>query len=614
MVFILHLVQEVLMSESRSLVSSSSTETHHSRQNKKTFQQKAWSTFNWIYTSSPITFQTFTGWHHPIIPRFTGGFFTGQYWQYRNDEEAVSKMVAGAQMLAKSTSRKLSYFNMFSYDQLVVNKPSDAVQLLKFNYKKTDDFDKLGLFDKGFAKEGEKTIFGEDIGEAWKSKRMTVVHFVGHPTLKAMMPDYQDVLTSRIKKIEETYNREVDGEEFTTFLTMDIIGRRLGLYNFPDTVKTKLSLLLNEAIGHMARPKSVVNLMISRNAMIKKLGLADYFSPDEMTKRKEQAHDIVASELLPPNKTKILSTDNFLRARFEEEAKNNKFESKESDEMEKIFNITTPAVIAKTLEVLTVGHETTAKLIFYALCELNDTNHKEIKLKLQKELDTYIETSGKTPDKWTLDDFNSLPMLARVVKEALRVKPPVSVIKGSTKTNQTITLGDLGDTVPKTETEYKEAMKKRDTTQDVVLQGGTGFFFPTRDIHMDEHYYGKDASQFNPDRFVDFTPKPYTFMPFGFPGARECPGQHFADMEARVAIARLMALYDISIKEIVKEKDVYIEKDVHHPFKSKDIMTSRPAQTIRFVFTPRNTMKKEKKLDEVELVEEKRSLSIRRGS
>ena len=66
-------------------------------------------------------------------------------------------------------------------------------------------------------------------------------------------------------------------------------------------------------------------------------------------------------------------------------------------------------------------------------------------------------------------------------------------------------------------------------------------------IHMDQELY-PEPQRFNPDRFLDWRPKPHEFLPFGG-GHRRCIGAAFASMELRIALATLVRDFEVELLE-----------------------------------------------------------------
>ncbi|XP_042359175.1 cholesterol 24-hydroxylase-like [Plectropomus leopardus] len=160
------------------------------------------------------------------------------------------------------------------------------------------------------------------------------------------------------------------------------------------------------------------------------------------------------------------------------------------------------------------GQETTANQLAFCIMEL--TRHPEILEKLRKELDDVI---GMKQDI-SYDDLGKLIYLSQVLKETLRIYPPAP---GTT----------------------------RDVPYDFVIDGirvpaGATYFFNSYVCGRMEKFF-KDPLTFDPDRFHPDAPKPYyCYYPFAL-GPRSCLGQTFAQMEAKVVMAKLLQRFDFSL-------------------------------------------------------------------
>src|SRR5699024_5112907 len=80
--------------------------------------------------------------------------------------------------------------------------------------------------------------------------------------------------------------------------------------------------------------------------------------------------------------------------------------------------------------------------------------------------------------------------------------------------------------------------KQRIRLGDWVLPEGTNVSVNFQLAHESEENFS-DAGSFNPDRFLNATPKPFRWMPFGG-GVNRCPGASFASMEMDVALRTLL--------------------------------------------------------------------------
>lgn len=108
-----------------------------------------------------------------------------------------------------------------------------------------------------------------------------------------------------------------------------------------------------------------------------------------------------------------------------------------------------------------------------------------------------------------------------VINESLRLYPPASLLPRMVF--EDIKLGDLH--IPK----------------------GLSIWIPVLAIHHSEELWGKDVNEFNPERFAgkSFSQLRH-FMPFAA-GPRNCVGQSFALMEAKIILAMLLSHFSFTI-------------------------------------------------------------------
>ena len=132
--------------------------------------------------------------------------------------------------------------------------------------------------------------------------------------------------------------------------------------------------------------------------------------------------------------------------------------------------------------------------------------HPEVGERLRDEL---VALDGRPPG---LDDLPRLPYVDAVVREALRLYPPLS-------------------------------LQARTPLRDDVIEGsripsGVRLFISSYVSHRHPDYWD-DPERFDPGRFLDGRAAeraPYAWFPFGL-GPRECIGIHFALMELRLVVA-----------------------------------------------------------------------------
>lgn len=128
--------------------------------------------------------------------------------------------------------------------------------------------------------------------------------------------------------------------------------------------------------------------------------------------------------------------------------------------------------------------------------------------------------------------FFSLQQLSKVINESLRLYPPATLLPRMAF--EDLKLGDL--TIPK----------------------GLSIWIPVLAIHHSEELWGKDANQFNPERFGG---RPFAagrhFIPFAA-GPRNCIGQQFALMEAKIILATLISKFNFTISKNYRHAPIVV--------------------------------------------------------
>ena len=157
---------------------------------------------------------------------------------------------------------------------------------------------------------------------------------------------------------------------------------------------------------------------------------------------------------------------------------------------------------------LLAGHETTAKALtwtLYLLARAGDWQNR-----VRNEVAAV--TGGRTV---SADDITKLPLTQRVLKESMRLYPPVPAL---TRVNtEAVELGGIN------------------------FEKGVLMVIPIYVVHRHNALW-EDAGKFDPDRFLperEATYRRMQFMPFGA-GPRVCIGASFAMIEATAVLATLV--------------------------------------------------------------------------
>ncbi|KAI8991429.1 cytochrome P450 [Mycotypha africana] len=165
------------------------------------------------------------------------------------------------------------------------------------------------------------------------------------------------------------------------------------------------------------------------------------------------------------------------------------------------------------LTFLAAGHETTSVSLSWCLWLL--AQYQQIQDNLRAEVRTLFKehdnNDGDINNVPTYDEINALPLLNNVVRETLRLIPPVPYTSRITR-----------------------------------VPCRFGFIFVFLNIlgnHHSETIWGEDAKEFNPYRWEEGSGRPlgnaYQYMPF-LAGGRQCIGYKFALVEFKLLLAILI--------------------------------------------------------------------------
>ncbi|XP_055540137.1 cytochrome P450 4d1-like [Wyeomyia smithii] len=163
------------------------------------------------------------------------------------------------------------------------------------------------------------------------------------------------------------------------------------------------------------------------------------------------------------------------------------------------------------------GHDTTTSGIAFTIWHL--AKYETVQEKLYEEICNYLG-EHKSTSKLTNVQIQEMTYLDMVIKESLRLIPPVPIIGRTLLEDMELN----GVTVP----------------------AGTNVNIKIYNIHRNPKVW-PDPDKFDPERFSKTNESsygPYDYIPFSF-GTRNCIGQKYATMELKVAIIKLVAAFRI---------------------------------------------------------------------
>ncbi|HEX7021944.1 MAG TPA: cytochrome P450 [Trueperaceae bacterium] len=194
------------------------------------------------------------------------------------------------------------------------------------------------------------------------------------------------------------------------------------------------------------------------------------------------------------------------------------------------------------LTIVLAGHETTANALSWTLHLLS--RHPGALRLLEDELAAVL--GGRAP---TVADLPRLPMTEKVIKESMRLYPPVWSIG-------------------------REAARDVEVAGYRLPKGAQVYLFQWT-VHRDERFY-EDPLVFRPERWNGELEKRlprFAYFPFGG-GHRMCIGAGFAQMEARLLLASLAQRY--RFRELPG-----------HPVELQPSITLRPKHGLRMLLEAR---------------------------
>jgi len=173
--------------------------------------------------------------------------------------------------------------------------------------------------------------------------------------------------------------------------------------------------------------------------------------------------------------------------------------------------LTDEEVIGQTNILFVAGHETSATTLTWTLFLL--AQHPQVLADVLDEIEGKLH--GETP---TVEQLNDLPLLERVLKETLRLMPPLTWAQ-------------------------RDAIEPFEIGPYHMPKGSGVLISHFITHHLPELY--SQPEKFMPDRWLTIDPSPYEYLPFSA-GSRMCIGASFAMMEMKIVLAMLLPRFRLT--------------------------------------------------------------------
>lgn len=447
----------------------------------------------------------------PLAPNAEEIF--GHSRSFRRDRLASLRMLARATEPVMRLHIPLTGIRVF-----VANSPDVVQEVLveKVKHFHKSDMLRYSLYD--LAGEG---LFTSN-GDLWRRQRRLMAPLF---TPKALEGYAADMVACTVRTIDGWR----DGESLslareTTRLTMGVAGKTLfdaDTFSEADEIGRALTVALEWTGWVVGRPSAFAHVLVKRAAerlASRTRGPAhDVFSSVSQRFTRPIAHlgprgrELEAAIRFLDDHVQKMIDDRRAAGADRGDLLSRLLEARDEDDGAKMSD---RQIRDEVLTLFVAGHETTATGLawtIYLACRSPD-----VYAAMEREADA-------VPDLPTVDDLPRLDLCLRAFKEALRIYPPVYVFGRDSKEPVNIAGYDLP---PPTNV----------FTSPWVLHH-SALNFP-------------DPERFDPDRFLpenEAKRHRYAYLPFGA-GPRVCLGNHFAYMEAQLALATILKRYRFELE------------------------------------------------------------------
>lgn len=400
----------------------------------------------------------------------------------------------------------ISYFKLGPEHVYLINNPDYIEKVLIYDHRN---------FKKGKRLQTAKTILGEGLVTSegdFHNRQRRLIQPIFHP--KQIMT-YSNIMTDYAVRVRNRWNDGaiVDISEEMMRLTLGIICKSVLNYDVESeaqevgkalTTVRKYSKRLQSPIGHVLDKIPILPAPRRAREARKELDSLVYGLISDRRQQEEPDNDKRYDDLL----SRLMQAQ---ESNIADHVGHNDVPST-STSNEKMSD---KQVRDEVMTIFIAGHETTSNALtwtFYLLSQYPDVErklHDELELVLGNSSDN--NAGNRIP---TADDIPKLQYTERVLRESMRLYPPVW------------TMGRY------VENDY--------SVGEYTIPAGSSILMSQYVMHHDPRYY-KKPEEFNPNRWTDdfnaHLPR-FSYFPFGG-GIRGCIGESFAWMEGILIIATI---------------------------------------------------------------------------
>ncbi|KAF9453702.1 cytochrome P450 [Macrolepiota fuliginosa MF-IS2] len=357
--------------------------------------------------------------------------------------------------------------------------------------------------------------------------------------------ELRDVWSAEIKEAQgEEQTARINVLSGLSKMTLDVIG--LAGFNYKFNALQGGKSELNEAFNAFfsARPQLLVGFLKS---LMGRFGFLIPAEGDKASQKARAAMDRIGNQLLNESKAALEKTSEGRDERFKRrDLLSLLLKANMSTDLPQKQKMSNQDVLAQVPTFLVAGHETTSTGTTWALYALS--LHPDVQSKLREEL------YAISTDNPSMDELNALPYLDAVVRETLRVHPPVPTTMRAAAKDDVIPVG-----MPFVD-------RKGRVRDSILVQKGQTLLIPILAINRATKIWGPDAREFKPERWESI-PEGTSAVPgvWGnlltfLGGPRACIGHRFSLVEMKALLFTLIRAFEfklaVSPNEITQKTEI----------------------------------------------------------
>ncbi|ESK88070.1 cytochrome p450 [Moniliophthora roreri MCA 2997] len=503
------------------------------------------------------------------------------------------------QSLVDDYGGMVKVYGFFGDEQLYVSDPK-ALQSIVL--KDQDAYEETDVFI-----DSNRVVFGPGLvattGEVHKRQRKLVMPVFSVAQLKALTPLFYDIA----EKLSDVLSREsnsqyhhtgksvLDMNEWMSRVALESVGQAVLNYSF-DPLNSAANNPYTEAIKELIPTLFSLALLRQFAPFLSHIGSDSFrrkvveWMPNRTIQKLKDISDVMhntAKSILQERRENIRRE----HGKPDGEAKDIISVLLRENDRAPLEEKMTDKELTGQMTVLIFGAQDTTSSCLSRTLDLLAMN-PDIQAKVREEVQAAVAGQDATASSPRLgyDEISALPWLDAVLKETLRLYPPVPFVRRTAVKERTLfySVSDLGDL----------ESDSSDTTNSVTVPVGTTLFVSIAGANRLESLWGADAKEWKPTRWMlpgGQKANPAARLPGIFAGTlsflgggRSCPGYKFALIEMKIILATLLMRFRFSKTddEIVWNLSQIIAPSVRREFHDSERVVIEEAKGLPLVVGP----------------------------